>query len=56
MLTAHCVMGIGCRVESQGIWGSCVDSILCYGDSIQCGKGRDWGNFELTADYVSGMG
>jgi len=34
----------------------CVDSRLCLADWIEGGKGREWGNCVLTADWVRGIG
>jgi len=31
-------------VEGKGVGELCVDSRLCYGDWIEGGKGREWGN------------
>jgi len=36
--------------EGKGMGELCVDSRLFYGDCMNGGKGRDWGNCVLTAD------
>jgi len=42
--------------EGEGVGVFCVECRLCYMDWITCGKGKDKGNWVLTADCVRWTG
>ena len=42
--------------EWKGVGELCVDSRLCWGNWIEGGNGREWGNCVLKADCVMGIG
>jgi len=48
--------GLDKEWEGKGVGELCVDRRMCLRDWMEGGKGREWGNYVLTADCVRVIG